>query len=46
MYVRKIFAHLMGNKIWRWVMCDFIYIDFLENEVLSCILQACRKGVR
>lgn len=39
MYVRKIFAHLKDNKILRWVVLrDFIYIDFLENEVLSCIL--------
>lgn len=38
-YVGKIFAHLKGNEISRWaVLCDFIYIDFLENEVRSCIL--------
>lgn len=39
MYVRKIFAHLKDHEILRWaVLLDFIYIDFLENEVLSCIL--------
>lgn len=45
MYRRKIFAHLKDKELLRWVdSCDFIYIDFLENEVLSCVLWACWKG--
>lgn len=40
-YKRKIFAHLRDNRIPLWVVfSDFIYIDFLENEVLRCILWA------
>lgn len=47
MYLRKIFAHLKDNELLRWVAWrDFIYIDFLENEVLSCVLWACWKGVQ
>lgn len=47
MYRRKIFAHLKDKELLRWVdSCDFIYIDFLENEVLSCVLWACWKGVQ
>lgn len=47
MYLRKIFAHLKDNELLRWVARrDFIYIDFLENEVLSCVLWACWKGVQ
>lgn len=47
MYLRKIFAHLKDNELLRWVAShDFIYIDFLENEVLSCVLWACWKGVQ
>lgn len=47
MYLRKIFAHLKDNELLRWVAsCDFIYIDFLENEVLSCVFWACWKGVQ
>lgn len=47
MYLRKILAHLKDNELLRWVAShDFIYIDFLENEVLSCVLWACWKGVQ
>lgn len=46
MYLRKIFAHLKDNELLRWVAShDFIYIDFLGNEVLNCVLWACWKGV-